>query len=436
LTPIVVFEHISKRYKLHHDRPRSFRELFVRGALAGRPSPAEADTLWALRDVSFEIQPGETVGLIGANGAGKSTALKLISRVILPTQGRLQVNGRVAALLELGTGFQPELSGRDNVFLSGALSGMSRQEMSLKYDDIVDFAEMAAFIDIPVKHYSSGMFARLAFAVSIHINPDVLLVDEALAVGDQSFQRKCLERIAELQRAGVTVCFVSHAPDIVRDLCSRVIWFDHGAVVADGAADGTVRRYLDHSFGPTSRLGTLPADLPSEKRWGSRKVEIERVRLLDDQGQPQDVFTTGGHFRVVMDYRAAEPVSDAVFGLALVRHDGVHVTGPNTRFSGLPLPRLQGRGTISYDVPYLPLLDGRYEVSVSAHNSGDTEMFDFHDRAYSFRVYNPETGIRERYGLITLRGEWQHAPADEPAAEPDNLAGDGDHARQPAYHQP
>jgi len=225
MPPIVVFDQVDKRYQLRRDRPRSFRELFVRRAalgaaskLAGAAPAAEDDVLWALKAVSFEIQPGETVGLIGANGAGKSTALKLMSRVIVPNAGRVQVNGRVAALLELGTGFHPELSGRDNIFLSGALAGMGQAEMVRKFPAIVDFSQLENFIDMPVKHYSSGMFARLAFAVSIHLEPELLLVDEVLAVGDQAFQRRCLDRISELQRAGVTVCFVSHAPDIVVEL--------------------------------------------------------------------------------------------------------------------------------------------------------------------------------------------------------------------------
>jgi lipopolysaccharide transport system ATP-binding protein len=426
MTPIVIFEQVGKRYKLRQDRPRSFRELFVRrSSLAGQAAPTEADILWALRQVSFEIEPGETVGLIGPNGAGKSTALKLISRVVVPTEGQIHVNGRVAALLELGTGFHPDLSGRDNIFLSGALAGMSRPEMARKFDAIVEFAQLASFIDMPVKHYSSGMFARLAFAVSIHLEPELLLVDEVLAVGDQAFQRRCLDRISEMQRAGVTVCFVSHAPDIVREICTRAIWFDHGRIAADGPADGIVRRYLDHSFGPLGRAGAQPADLAADQRWGNRRVEIERVRLLDDQGVPQPVFETGRPFRLEFDYWAPEPVTDVVFGMALQRHDGVHISGPNTNFAGLVLPPLHGRGTVIYRVASLPLLDGRYDVSVSAHNRTDTEMFDYHDRAYSFRVTYRDSGQRERYGLITLQGEWQLAPADQADFKP---AGQVEHA--------
>jgi homopolymeric O-antigen transport system ATP-binding protein len=223
VAPIVAFDQVGKRYKLDRDRPRSFREVFVRRRLAGRAVVTDPNALWALRNVSFGIERGETVGLIGSNGAGKSTALKLISRVVLPNEGQITVGGRVAALLELGSGFHPELSGRDNIYLSGALSGMGRAEMSGKYEAIVDFAELADFIETPVKHYSSGMFARLAFAVSVHIDPEVLLVDEALAVGDHAFQRKCLDRIAEMTQRGVTICMVSHSAEIVRTMCSRAI---------------------------------------------------------------------------------------------------------------------------------------------------------------------------------------------------------------------
>jgi lipopolysaccharide transport system ATP-binding protein len=416
LTPIVTFEHVGKRFTLHHDRPRSFREFFVRPGLPGHPALAEpaqsrSAVLWALKDVSFSIHRGETVGLVGPNGAGKSTALKLISRVIIPNEGRVTVNGRVAALLELGTGFHPELSGRDNIYLSGALIGMGRQEMSSKFDSIVDFSEMESFIDVPVKHYSSGMFARLAFAVSIHLDPELLLVDEVLAVGDAAFQRKCLDRIAEMQRAGITICLVSHATDAVRDLCERAIWFDHGHVVADGATEGVVRRYLDQSMGVTSLEQTSPAELPSAQRWGSGRVVIEAVRLLNAHGAPETVFETGQEFVIELDYHAPEAVESAVFGTAVQRNDGLHISGPNTGFSGFDLPVLHGRGTIIYRVPYLTLLEGHYDVSVSAHNRQDTEMFDYHDRGYSFRVVNRSGEIRERYGLVTLRGDWQHAPA-------------------------
>src|SRR5205085_9381417 len=200
--------------------------------------------------------------------------------------------------------------------------------------------------------------------------------DEVLGVGDAALQRKCRDRIAEMQRTGITICLVSHATDAVRDLCERAIWFDHGRVIADGATEGVVRRYLDQSMGTASRAQVNPAELSTAERWGSRRVAIERVRLLNEQGTVETVFETGQAFTLEMDYTAAEPVAEAVFGISLVRQDGTHISGPNTGFSGLALPVVHGQGTIVYRVPYLPLLDGHYALSVSAHNRSDTEMFD------------------------------------------------------------
>ncbi len=229
---------VSKRFRLSGHQPTSIRELIQS---LTRPKPAKV--FWALRDVSFEVAAGETIGLIGANGSGKSTLLKLISGIMRPTCGRVRVEGSVSALIELGAGFHPEFSGRDNVFVYGALLGLSRADLRRKFEAIVDFAELGAFIDSPVKHYSSGMYMRLAFAIAAHVEPDVLLVDEVLAVGDEAFQHKCLERIHFLQRSGVTVVFVSHALDTVAALCHRAIWLDHGVLKYDGSAHDTVAAY-------------------------------------------------------------------------------------------------------------------------------------------------------------------------------------------------
>jgi lipopolysaccharide transport system ATP-binding protein len=408
MTAIIAFEQVSKRYRLRHERARSFREAALR--LVRRPiRPTQRDELWALREVSFAIERGESVGLVGANGAGKSTILKLISRVIVPSAGRVAVRGRVAALLELGTGFHPDLSGRDNVFLSGALAGMDQAEMQRKYDSIVAFAELADFMDVPVKHYSSGMFARLAFAVSIHLEPEALLVDEVLAVGDQHFQRKCLDRIGELRQAGMTIFLVSHALENVRELCARSLWFDHGRLLADGATDGVVRQYLNRVFDEEQqRLAAAGVDDSPATRWGSRAIRVDGVRFLDGQGDPRQVFATGEPFVVELDYAASQPVPAPVFGLAFWRNDGVHVSGPNTDFSGLTLPTVQGSGRVRFTIPALPLLEGLYHVSVAAVSTDHAETYDFHDRMYSFRVSNHAGGSRERYGLLTFNGQWAH----------------------------
>ncbi len=413
------FDHVSKKYRLHWGRPRSFRDLFLnwgrRGLRRGSPNGGSED-LWAVRDVSFAVEPGQMVGLIGPNGAGKSTTFKLISGIIQPTSGRMEVHGRVAALLELGTGFHPELSGRDNIFLSGALSGVSRAEMQRKFEAIVDFSELEPFIDVPVKHYSSGMFARLAFAVSIHLDPEILLVDEVLAVGDQAFQQKCLDRIARLRETGITICLVTHALETVRTMCTRAIWFDHGQVQADGTPEAVVRHYLDHTATvEAQRLVEAAQDLVglAHRRWGRGPIEIVRVRLLGQDGSERTLFETGECVRLQIDYEAHQPIPTPVFGIAIHRQDGFHVSGPNTAFSGLQLPALNGRGTVRYVIPYLPLLEGLYHVSAAIVNQANNQTYDYHDRLYPFRVQNSGGRMRERYGIMTLQGQWEHSPNAE-----------------------
>ncbi|MFO7906200.1 MAG: ABC transporter ATP-binding protein, partial [Pirellulaceae bacterium] len=387
-------EHVSKRFTLHHRRPRSFQELVI-GLFQGRdrvPDPQMAgapvalrketsEDFWALRDVSFSVAEGQTVGIIGPNGAGKSTVLKLISRIIEPTSGGIEVNGRVGALLELGAGFHPDLTGRENIYLNGSILGLSRAEIERRLDEIIAFAELERFIDMPVKHYSSGMSMRLGFSVAVHTDPEILLVDEVLAVGDASFQRKCLERIDELHGQGVTVLFVSHNPDRTRDLCSYVVWLDQGRLVFKGSAESVVRRYLEHSW-----TGKELGSRGKESRWGNGKVRIVGVRILDGDGREKQHFQVGDPLIVEMEYQAEERVEEPVFGIAIHRSDGTHITGPNTRVGGCGIPPIDGKGFVRYSLSSLPLLEGDYFVSVSAHNWEETEMYDYHDRQHAFRV--------------------------------------------------
>jgi lipopolysaccharide transport system ATP-binding protein len=412
--PVILFENVSKRYRLRTSR--SFREMFfgVWGQ-AGRRSGGPGQ-FWALREASFKILPGETVGLIGANGAGKSTTLKLISGVSQPTSGRVRTRGRIGALLELGAGFHPELSGRDNVYLNAALLGMGRRETQRKFDAIVAFSELEAFLDTPVKHYSSGMFMRLAFAVNIHVDPEILLVDEVLAVGDAAFQRKCLQQIESLCRQGVTVFFVSHALDTVRALCSRALWLERGQLILDGPADSVVAHYLDRAGGPASNKLAALSGLRSENRWGNRRVEVVQLRFLNERGDEPQAFSTGDRFVIRIDFIAHQEVEAPVFGLGFYRADGVHVSGPNTGFAGFEVGRINGSGAIRYVAPELPLLEGLYQVSVAVVNRTDTETFDYHDRAYNFRVINSRGRVTESYGLVTLRGQWELVTEREPTA--------------------
>ncbi len=240
------FIDVYKRYLLEHDRPRSFQELVLQWF--GQERQPTREELWALDDVSFDIEPGEAVGIIGANGSGKSTCLKLMTRILRPTSGRVDVSGRVSGLLELGAGFHPELTGRDNIYLNGSLMGLSRRDVAARFEEIVAFAELERFIDVQVKAYSSGMAMRLGFAIAISVSPDTLLVDEALAVGDQRFQEKCLDRVEEMRADGVTIVFVSHALDMVRSLCDRALWMDTGRLVADGPVNEVVDQYTNQSY--------------------------------------------------------------------------------------------------------------------------------------------------------------------------------------------
>jgi lipopolysaccharide transport system ATP-binding protein len=405
--PIIEFESVSKRYRRRQHR--SVRDMFVRTWQRSTPNGG-ADSFWALRDVSFAVQPGESVGLIGPNGAGKSTALKLISGVVSPSAGRVAARGRVGALLELGAGFHPELSGRDNIYLNSALMGMGRREIARKFDSIVDFSELADFIDTPVKHYSSGMFMRLAFAVNIHIEPEILLVDEVLAVGDYNFQKKCLDRISEMKRRGVTIFLVSHAHDTIREHCTRALWFDHGQLIVDGMAEPVIVQYLDRALAAEAARLSGGTHSPLA-RWGSRKIEITGVRLTDESGNDKVIFETHDPLVIHIAYRAHESVAPPVFGIGIHRQDGLHVTGPNTGFASFELSAELNAGVITYRVVDLPLLDGAYTVSASVHNRQDTELYDYHDQLYPFRVVNRAGATRERYGLLTLSGTWQHSEA-------------------------
>ena len=243
MSVVVSFDHVSKRFILHHERAYTLLESMI-GLV--KPTRRSIEEFWVLKDVSFEIRTGETFGIIGPNGAGKSTVLKLMARIIEPTSGEVTVRGRISPLLELGAGFHPELTGRENVYLNAALFGISQAEAQDRYDDIVEFSELQDIIDVPLKHYSSGMYMRLGFAVAANIIPDILLVDEVLAVGDEAFQRKCLRRIEEFRTEGRTIVFVSHDLDTVRRICQRTLWLDHATVQAVGPTDDVVNAYLHH----------------------------------------------------------------------------------------------------------------------------------------------------------------------------------------------
>jgi lipopolysaccharide transport system ATP-binding protein len=401
---VIRLDGVSVRYRVPHERYATLKEHAIR-TLQRR---MRYDDFWALRDVNLQIRRGEVVGIIGRNGAGKSTLLKVISRVLHPTTGRVRLRGRIAPLLEFGAGFHPELTGRENVFLNGAILGFSRAQMEAKFQDVVGFAQLGDFIDAPLRTYSSGMVARLGFAVATDVEPDVLILDEVLSVGDAAFQKKSAERIQAFRASGATILFVSHSLEAVKTMCTRAVWLEHGRLVAEGTAESVVHQYLERDQTVEAERLSAQMQLGLANRWGTRRIEIVRVLLTDAAGKEQTIFQTGDALVLHLDYVAHEPIPSPVFGVAIHRQDGVHITGPNTAFAGLNLPRLEGSGTVVYTIPTLTLLDGFYHISAAVVSQKNDETLDYHDRVCSFRVDNQNATLRERYGVLTLQGEWTH----------------------------
>lgn len=405
---VVRFDNVSKRFTLRRERRRSFQET-VLGFLQGRDNSREE--LWALKDASFAVERGKTLGIIGPNGSGKSTVLKLITRILEPTSGQVVVQGRVSALIELGAGFHPDLTGRENVYLNGSLLGFSRKEMEAKFDSIVEFSELEKFIDVPIKHYSSGMHMRLGFAVAIHVDPDVLLIDEILAVGDQAFQNKCLNKIGELKGQGVTIIFVSHDLEAVRNLCTSAIWLEAGVIQERGTTDRVIDCYLNNVTAITeARLSRERRIEDNENRWGSGEVEITDVTFLDAQGRERRAFKTGERMVVRLRYQAHTKVRQPVFGVAIYGSDGVQINGPNTKFSDYTVESVEGPGEIDYVVDMLPLLEGTYELSAVVYDHDCLHAYDHQHRMHTFIVQRG--AVKERYGMIYIPCQWRLRPGD------------------------
>ncbi len=320
--PAIRASGVSKQFRIgERVRYKSLRESLVNAVAAPfRRAGRTAETIWALRDVSFEIAPGEVVGVIGRNGAGKSTLLKVLARITEPTEGRVELRGRVGSLLEVGTGFHLELTGRENIFLAGAILGMKRAEIVRRFDEIVAFAEVDRFLDTPVKHYSTGMYLRLAFAVAAHLEPEILLVDEVLAVGDAAFQKKCLGKMGDVARGGRTVLFVSHNLGAVRYLCSSAFWVEKGRLHDRGTAERVVGRYLEEATGGGGALWT--ADTGADER---SRAALLRVAVVDDNGRVADTIPSDRPFFVEIDYRLPSRAEGVRVGYRLLTSDGLVV---------------------------------------------------------------------------------------------------------------
>lgn len=415
IQPVVSLRNVSKRFTYTPDQPRSVLETLIH-TFNRRLGRASHQDLWAVKDLSFDVLPGQSLGLIGRNGSGKSTVLKLIARILRPTQGQVMVRGRVSALLELGAGFHPDLTGRENIFLNASVLGLQAADVRRHYDEIVEFSELGEFINMPVKHYSSGMYMRLGFSVAVHVNPNILIIDEILAVGDQAFRMKCVDRIHALKNQGVTIILISHEIETVRRLCSDLIWLEHGEVRAAGATESVASEYKHFS---DERIGAQMAHQDGTqafRRWGTREVEITAVRILNAAGNEQTIFRTGDAITLEMSYEAHRPVPEPEFGLAIFRQDGVHLNGPNSRLAGLETGVVSGRGVVRYRIDSLPLLPALYQVTMAIYSSRSPEAYDHHDRAYSFRVIGG--GNTEIDGLLELPATWEWQPLGDAATDP------------------
>lgn len=363
------------------------------GALTGR-FRKKSEPFWCLRGASFEIPAGRTVGVIGPNGSGKSSLLGLTAGTIAPTEGTIRTRGRISSLLELGAGFHPDLSGRENVFLNAALLGIPREDVKKKFDRIVDFAELRDFIDMPVKHYSSGMYVRLGFSVAVEVDPDVLLVDEVLAVGDVAFQLKCLDRIRDFQKRGKTLLFVSHALQTVEEFCHEAFLIHRGRLVERGDPGDVILKFIRAYMGEGGGLYT--------QEFGTRAVEFGAVRLLDAAGKDAATFETGGAMTVEIPYAARRRVEKPVFGFSLKTGNGSYVYGSNTQIAGTGPEAIEGEGTVRLDLGPLRLMHGNYFLSLAIHSWDHAEQYHRREDWWPFAVRNPGGDL----GLFRLDSRW------------------------------
>lgn len=360
---------VSKRFRISEDRQTSLKERAVH---LGRAKRGHRE-FWALQDINLEIEEGETVGLLGHNGSGKSTLLKCIGGILNPTYGEVRVRGRIASLLELGAGFHPELSGRENVFLNGSILGLSKRDIASRFDDIVAFAELEEFIDEQVKHYSSGMYVRLGFAVAINVEPDVLLVDEVLSVGDEAFQTKCLERVRDFQRDGRTIVFVSHNADLIRRICTRAMVLDHGRTVT---IDDSASAILVFREGLLGKHLEGDAVLAHGHRI-TRTVRIDEVVVAWPGSDERGYVSPGDPVTIAVRYDCDAPTDDVAFALELRDVDGTIVYGCNSDVLGGHLGGISGSGWMTFEIPSLGLLDGIYRIDVGVHTHDAVTEYDF-----------------------------------------------------------
>lgn len=400
---------VYKFYKKYADRHKflTIKSALVNKTLFGDLQVGER--FEALRGVSFDVKSGQTLGIIGENGSGKSTLLKILAGISKPTTGEVITSGRISALIELGAGFHPEISGRENIFINGVILGLTRKQIQEKYQEIVRFAELEEFIDNPVKSYSSGMFMRLGFSIAINVNPDILLVDEVLAVGDASFVPKCLDKINEFRRHDKTIIYVSHDLATIERICDDVIWMKKGKIEMRGYPKRVVDAYLEY-IGKKDEKKSLAqhgeeeklSGNEKEKRWGSREIEISNVKMFDAANREKYIFEADEPLAIQFDVEARAAESDFVFGIGVYNGEGVNCYGSNTLLENYAARQIQGKGKVRLTVPALSLVNGTYFLDIAVHKR-DGYPFDYHHFQYTFRV----TSSHRDVGIARIPHRWE-----------------------------
>ncbi len=405
---VIAVKDVHKKFKVYFDKGTSLKEK----VLFGKRSRYE--DRWVLKGINMDVKKGEAVGLVGQNGCGKSTLLKLMTRIMYPDKGSIEITGRVSSLIELGAGFHPDMSGRENIYTNAAIFGLTHKEIEERLQDIIEFSELGEYIDNPVRTYSSGMYMRLAFSVAINVDADVLLIDEILAVGDANFQAKCFNRMREIKAMGTTIVIVSHSLAQIEQICDRSYWIQDGLIQAEGAPRDVHPKYLEFMGELRQEIIEKEDKKKEEKvrraekksedgsRWGNGDAEITAVSTYNSKGQTTTVFQTGETVTLRVEYTVSKPVKDAIFGIAIYRNDGTHVYGTNTQIDKLKSFDLTGDGVLEVTLDRMALLPGAYIFDIAIHNY-DGENADYYKNAHKIEMYSPVGDA----GIYRIEHEWK-----------------------------
>tara|TARA_B100000315_G_C14573531_1_gene586834 strand:+ start:184 stop:1407 length:1224 start_codon:yes stop_codon:yes gene_type:complete len=399
-------EEISKKFRNRNlqSQHTTLKSLILRKSRF----PTNNNFLFALKEINLSIKKGQTIGIIGHNGSGKSTLLKIISKIYRPDSGKMHINGRVSTLIELGAGFHPEFSGRENVFINGIILGLSKKEIKERFDSIVKYANLENFIDAPVRTYSSGMYMRLGFSIAVNINPDILLIDEVLAVGDEAFSRKCNDRIEELQENGKTLMIVSHDLNAIEKWCDEVIWLNNGSVQDIGRPNKIIDLYKnsvaksEHDIEEEKAIKSGNVPLEQGRRWGSKEIEIVSIRLLDSKKKERFSYSTGEKITIEIGYKTHKHVEEPVFGFGIHRTDGICCYGSNTHIENIPLKGLKKDGIVRIEIGHLDLIESLYHLDIAVHDKNDY-AYDYLSRCLSFLI---SSDIKDS-GIFRVKHKWE-----------------------------